>query len=140
MTDMAMAHEGTAGHDMSKMAAAPAATTTAATNPGMQMHPESERGNPLVDGQAMRPLARLDDPGVGLRDNGRKVLTYSHLRSLFDDPDGRDPSRTIELHLTGHMEKFAWSFDGVKFASAHPLELTYGERVPAVSTSTLHTR
>jgi CopA family copper-resistance protein len=95
-------------------------------------HPDSERGNPLVDMQADAPTSKLDDPGIGLRDNGRRVLTYADLRSVFDDPDGREPSRTIELHLTGHMERFAWSFDGIKFSSAEPLRLTYGERVRIV--------
>ena len=98
----------------------------------MQMHPESEEDNPLVDNQAMSPMSRLDDPGVGLRGNGRRVLTYSDLRSLFEDPDGRDPSRTIELHLTGHMERFVWSFDGLKFSSAEPVRLNYGERMRIV--------
>jgi CopA family copper-resistance protein len=108
-----------AGHDMSAMR-------------GVQAHPASENGNPLVDMQAMDPRPRLDDPGVGLRGNGRRVLTYSDLRSAFEDPDGREPSRTIELHLTGHMEKFAWSFDGIKFSEAEPIRLTYGERVRLV--------
>ena len=108
-----------AGHDMS-----------AAT--GGQAHPNSERGNPLVDMQATDPRSRLNDPGVGLRENGRRVLTYADLRSLFDDPDGREPGRTIELHLTGHMEKFAWSFDGIKFSDAEPVRLKYGERLRVV--------
>ena len=47
-------------------------------------------------------------------------------------PDGRDPGRTIELHLTGHMERFAWSFNGVKFSDAAPLRLVYGERLRIV--------
>jgi CopA family copper-resistance protein len=98
----------------------------------MQMHPASERNNPLVDNQAMTPSTRLDDPGVGLRNNGRRVLTYADLRSVFPDPDGRDPGRAIELHLTGHMELFAWSFNGVRFSSAEPLALNYGERVQVV--------
>jgi CopA family copper-resistance protein len=97
----------------------------------MQTHPESEN-NPLVDMQAISPVARLDDPGPGLRGNGRHVLTYSQLRSAFDDPDGREPSRTIELHLTGHMEKFVWHFNGVKFSDAEPVRLKYGERVRIV--------
>jgi CopA family copper-resistance protein len=109
-----------AGHDMSSMSG-PA-----------QTHPESEDGNPLVDMQAMHPMARLDDPGVGLRGNGRRVLTYADLRSVFDDPDGRQPGRTIELHLTGHMEKFAWSFDGIKFSDAPPVRFKYGERLRIV--------
>jgi len=98
----------------------------------MQAHPASEEGNPLVDMQTMMPAARLDDPGIGLRGNGRRVLTYADLRSLFDDPDGREPDRTIELHLTGHMERFAWSFDGLKFSDAEPVRLTYGERLRIV--------
>ncbi|MBI6658256.1 copper resistance system multicopper oxidase [Pseudomonas carnis] len=98
----------------------------------MQKHPASEQNSPLVDMQAMSPVPKLDDPGIGLRNNGRRVLTYADLRSTFEDPDGRAPSRTVELHLTGHMEKFAWSFNGVKFSDAEPLQLTYGERVRVV--------
>jgi CopA family copper-resistance protein len=124
MDDMgmgAMDHGSMAGMDHSNM-----------TMPGMQSHPDSENHNPLVDMQAMSTFPMLDDPGLGLRNNGRRVLTYSDLRSTFDDPDGRDPGRTIELHLTGHMEKFSWSFNGVKFSDAEPLRLKYGERVRVV--------
>ncbi len=95
-------------------------------------HPPGERGNPLVDMQSAASSPRLDDPGIGLRDNGRRVLAYADLHSLFDDPDGREPGREIELHLTGHMEKFAWNFDGVPFAGAEPLRLNYGERMRIV--------
>jgi CopA family copper-resistance protein len=120
-----------AGHNLPTTA--PQNTHAGHDMPGiMQSHPFSEKGNPLVDSQAMAPTARLDDPGVGLRDNGRKVLTYKDLRSLFEDPDGREPERTFELHLTGHMEKFAWSFDGTKFSNADPIVLDYGERVRIV--------
>ncbi len=116
-----------AGHAM------PAATVAGVLPAaGMQAHPESEQGNPLVDMQTMSPSTRFDDPGIGLRGNGRRVLTYGDLRSAYPDPDGREPTRTIELHLTGHMERFAWSFNGVKFSSAEPIRLTYGERVRIV--------
>jgi len=98
----------------------------------MQTHPASEDGNPLVDMQTMMPAPKLDDPGMCLRDNGRRVLTYADLKSTFPDPDGREPTRTLELHLTGHMERFAWSFDGMKFSDAEPIRLTYGERVRIV--------
>ncbi|WP_130887503.1 copper resistance system multicopper oxidase [Pseudomonas sp. Sample_21] len=98
----------------------------------MQAHPDSENNNPLVDMQAMITAPKLDDPGLGLRNNGRRVLTYADLRSAFEDPDGRDPGRTIELHLTGHMEKFAWSLNGIKFSDAEPLRLKYGERIRLV--------
>lgn len=118
-----MDHSQMAGMDHSNMAG------MAGMAGNMQAHPASETNNPLVDMQTMTPTHKLDDPGIGLRDNGRRVLTYSDLRSTFLDPDGREPSRTIELHLTGHMEKFSWSFDGIKSSDAEPLRLKYGERV-----------
>jgi CopA family copper-resistance protein len=123
-----------AGHAMPQQPAKPDPHAGHVMSPGggMQEHPASEKGNPLVDMQTMAPASRLDDPGIGLRDNGRRVLTYADLRSLFDDPDGRAPGRTIELHLTGHMERFAWSFNGIKFSDAEPLRLTYGERLRIV--------
>ena len=117
---------GKSGHDMSSMPGMDMG------DGGMQQHPASETGNPLVDMQAMAPVPKLDDPGIGLRDNGRKVLSYAMLKSAFADPDGRDPGRDIELHLTGHMEKFAWSFDGKKFSDVEPLRLNYGERMRIV--------
>ena len=98
----------------------------------MSSHPASEAGNPLVDMQTMMPSAKLDDPGIGLRDNGRRVLTYADLRSRFADPDGREPGRTVELHLTGHMERYSWSINGVEFANAEPLRFKYGERLRIV--------
>jgi CopA family copper-resistance protein len=112
---------GHAGHDLSAMAQG-----------AVQAHAASESDNPLIDMQTMAPVPRLDDPGIGLRDNGRRVLTYADLHSLFPDPDGREPGRTIELHLTGHMMRFAWSFDGTKFSAADPIELRYGERLRIV--------
>ena len=95
----------------------------------MQAHPPSETGNPFVDMQTMSPTPRLDDPGIGLRDNGRRVLRYADLHSLRMPDDDREPSREIELHLTGHMERFVWGFDGIKFSEAEPVRLKYGERV-----------
>jgi CopA family copper-resistance protein len=97
-----------------------------------QLHSPSERGNPLLDMQTQSPMPRLEDPGIGLRDNGRRVLTYADLHSVFADPDGREPERTLELHLTGHMMRFAWSFDGTKFSAADPIKLRYGERLRIV--------
>ena len=147
MAGGAMAAMDHSGHDMSSIAGSATAGGSMAGMDhgpggsmagmdhgagGMQEHPASETGNPLVDMQTMAPAPRLDDPGLGLRDNGRRVLTYADLRSTFSDPDGREPGRTVELHLTGHMERFAWSFNGVKFADAEPLRLNYGERLRIV--------
>ena len=128
-----MGTKGMEGGCGASMGQAPGAHAGHGSTSGtMQSHPASEEGNPLVDMQTMAPAPRLDDPGIGLRDNGRKVLTYAAMRSLFDDPDGREPSREIELHLTGHMEKFAWSFNGQKFSDAEPVRLNYGERMRIV--------
>ncbi len=78
------------------------------------------------------PRGNLDDPGIGLRNNGRRVLTYADLRSIGGDPDPREPGREIELHLTGNMERYMWSFDGQKFSDARPLHLRQGERLRIV--------
>ena len=127
---MPAGHDAHAGHGDHGGHAAHGAH--AAHGGGMLRHPASESRNPLVDMQTMTPTHRLDDPGIGLRDNGRRVLTYGDLRSVAEDEDGRDPGRDVELHLTGHMEKFAWSFDGIPFAGAEPLRLNYGERMRIV--------
>lgn len=91
-------------------------------------HPASEHG-PRVDMRSHTPGRRLDDPGPGLRGNGRRVLTYADLRSLAPTADPRDPGREIEFHLTGNMRRFLWSIDGIPFAGSEPVRLRYGERV-----------
>lgn len=78
---------------------------------------------------ARMPTDRLADPGDGLRDNGRRVLTYADLRALHPVADTRPPSREITLHLTGNMERYIWGFDGKKFSEAEPIPLRLGERV-----------
>ncbi len=128
-----MSHGGAAGGGMASMDhAAMGHDMSGGGMPGMQPHPAGESGNPLVDMQTMMPKPRLEDPGIGLRDNGRTVLNYAMLRTLGGDPDGGDPTREVELHLTGHMERFSWSFDGKRFADAEPLRFNYGERLRIV--------
>lgn len=116
-------HAGHEGHDMGppSYAVLPAGIHHAPTEFGVS-----------VDMRVATPSARLDVPGVGLRDNGRRVLTYADLASRFPDPDGREPGRTIELHLTGNMERYLWSFNGVGFMEAEPLRFNYGERLRIV--------
>jgi len=91
-------------------------------------HPASEFG-PHVDMRVEQPANGLSDPGIGLRNNGRHVLTYADLSNLYPTLDQRDPEREIELHLTGNMSRYMWSINGIKFADAEPLALRYGERV-----------
>jgi FtsP/CotA-like multicopper oxidase with cupredoxin domain len=77
----------------------------------------------------MEVTERLNDPGIGLHQAGRKVLTYADLRARYEGTDGRPPTREIELHLTGNMTRFIWGFDGEKFSEAEPIVLRLGERI-----------
>jgi CopA family copper-resistance protein len=78
------------------------------------------------------PRTNLDDPGIGLRNNGRDVLTYADLHTIDGQIDPREPGREIELHMTGNMERYMWSFDGQKFNDAKPVHFRYGERLRVV--------
>lgn len=80
-------------------------------------HARTEYG-PSVDMRVDMPRTNLDDPGVGLRDNDRRVLTYADIRTIGGPLDPRQPGREIELHLTGNMERYSWSFDGLEFGQS----------------------
>ncbi len=97
-----------------------------------QVHHARSEYSASVDMHVAMPRTNLDDPGVGLRQNGRRVLTYADLRSLDGPLDLREPEREIELHLTGNMQRFMWSFDGQKLSEAKPLHFKYGERLRIV--------
>ena len=74
--------------------------------------------------------ARLDEPGIGLGGDGRRVLVYTDLKSLYPYPDQRKPERELEIHLTGNMQRFMWSLDGKKYSDAkEPIHFRYGERL-----------
>lgn len=94
-------------------------------------HARTEYG-PSVDMRVDMPRTNLDDPGVGLRDNGRRVLTYADIRTIGGPLDPRQPGREIELHLTGNMERYSWSFDGLEFGQSTPVHMRYGERLRVV--------
>ncbi len=94
-------------------------------------HAQAEYG-PGVDMRVDYPRLNIDDPGPGLRNNGRHVLTYADLKSSFSLPDSRPPSREIELHLTGNMERFIWSIDGLKLNEAKPIHFPKGERIRVI--------
>lgn len=84
-------------------------------------------------GNSMTPMSlrsRLDDPGSGLDPSVRRVLVYADLESLEPGSDRREPTREIELHLTGNMDRYMWSFDGKKYSEAKtPIHFEYGERL-----------
>ncbi|MGG1355239.1 copper resistance system multicopper oxidase [Psychrobacter pacificensis] len=77
------------------------------------------------------PRMNLDDPGINLRNIDRKVLNYSQLRSVGDEimAEQRKPTREIEIHLTGNMERYIWALDGIMFKDAPPVNIKPGERV-----------
>jgi len=117
MSDPAMAgmDHSAMGHDMGSMDATKPRVNVAR---GVQ-----------VDMMATGPKVRLNDPGVGLRNNGRRVLTYADLRNYYPTIDKRPPTREIELHMTGNMSRYMWSFNGVKHNDSKPIGLKFGERV-----------
>jgi CopA family copper-resistance protein len=72
---------------------------------------------------------QLDDPGVGLGDDGWRVLTYGQLRCLETPADRRPPTRQFDLHLTGNMHRYVWGFDGKKWSESDLIRFQYGERL-----------
>jgi len=61
--------------------------------------------------------------------NGGKFLSYADLKAQDPLYEDREPTREIELRLTGNMERYTWSINGVKYEDADPIRLKYGERV-----------
>ena len=119
MADMGMDH-GPGNHDMA----------------GMKMRdtsllPPDVAIGPGIDMVSMNPVDRMGDPGIGLDDVDHRVLTYKQLKSLTPRVTVRTPTRLLELHLTGNMERYMWSFDGRKYAAVtdNPIRFAYDERV-----------
>ncbi|HHQ42166.1 MAG TPA: copper resistance protein CopA, partial [Chromatiales bacterium] len=115
------------GHGAMAMGGAPAGWVLAGRK---VQHPPGGHG----PGAAMvtdNPQYRMDEPGVGLASTpGHRVLVYDDLRALAPWPDRRPPQREIELHLTGNMERYMWSFDGKKFTEVTgPIHFRHGERL-----------
>ncbi|MDO8412167.1 MAG: copper resistance system multicopper oxidase [Gallionellaceae bacterium] len=94
-------------------------------------HAKSEYG-PSVDMRVDTPRTNLDDPGIGLRNNGRKVLTYADLHSLPGIMSVREAEQDIELHLTGNMERYTWSLDGLEFGKSTPVHFPAGKRIRVI--------
>ncbi|MBU2980099.1 copper resistance system multicopper oxidase [Alteromonas sp. C1M14] len=79
---------------------------------------------------AHNPRPRMDEPGLGLANSQRRVLVYQDLIGATPWPDERPPQRHLELHLTGNMQRYMWSFDGKKFSEVdEPIHFEYGERL-----------
>jgi len=122
MADMGMSHGGmdhaAMGHD------APAAVPVdhAAMGHGAMNHGKMADAKPdsfYAPGSGLEPVAA----------NGGKVLSYNDLRAANPLYEDREATREIELRLTGNMERYMWSINGVKYGDAEPVRLKYGERV-----------
>lgn len=144
MTDMGMDMSG--GKSAKKIESKP----SMANMPGMENMPGINMGGlrgpslpgspPVMHGPdkhgpgnssvAMMERNRLDDPGSGFDETDGKVLVYTDLQSLTPQQDQREPQREIELHVTGNMGRYMWSFDGKKYSEAKtPISFRYGERL-----------
>jgi FtsP/CotA-like multicopper oxidase with cupredoxin domain len=119
MKDMGMDMSGM-DHDADEMDMSmrdPANAPQVALGPGVQMI------SPM-------PADRTGDVWPGLENAGHRVLVYRDLAALERNPDVRTPSRELELHLTGNMERFMWSFDGETFSEVTaPIPFRHNERV-----------
>ena len=122
MGDMGMDH-GAMGHGM--------------TAPGEPMRHSMRdmksaptvKDTPAVQSISPMPVDRTGEPGQGLEDVA-DALTYRDLVALDRNPDTRVPSRQMQIHLTGNMERYMWAFDGVKMNEVTaPIPFTLGERV-----------
>ncbi|WP_412062237.1 copper resistance system multicopper oxidase [Rubrivirga sp. IMCC45206] len=115
------------GHDM----AAPGIDTSGLRAPGSLPEPTMHGPDDHGIANAMAPMqtqSRLHEPGVGLGDDGRRVLVYTDLRALHPEPR-RAPDREIELHLTGNMERYMWGINGKTYAEEPLIPMVYGERL-----------
>jgi L-ascorbate oxidase len=124
MADMGMSHGEHAGMDHSAMghgtaAAAESKMDHAAMGHAPSANDTSIRADWYAAGSGLEPAAV----------NGGKVLSYGDLRARTPLYEHRAPTREVEIRLTGNMERYMWSLNGVKYGDAEPVRLVYGERV-----------
>ena len=134
MTEMGHGGMDHSGGDHSNMGHAP--STGGMDHGSMKMRdtsslPPNVAVGPGIDMVSANPADRMGDPGLGLDNVGHKVLTYRDLTALEPNDDPRKPSRHMQIHLTGNMERYMWSFDGRKFNAVadQPIRFAYNERV-----------
>ncbi|MBY0619498.1 copper resistance system multicopper oxidase [Sphingomonas ursincola] len=103
---------------------------------GMKMRdttllPPDVKVGPGIDMVSMAPVDKMGDPGLGLRDVPHRVLNYRMLAAAEPNPEAREPTRLLELHLTGNMERYMWSFDGRMYSAVSdvPIRFAWNERV-----------
>ena len=126
MRDMGMDHSAMPGMEGMEMDHSGMSMLDPRNAPQVKLGPGVQMISPM-------PADRTGDPGQGLDDVGHKVLRLKDLVSLDPNPDPRPPSRELEIHLTGNMERFMWAFDGVSYSHLKdPIPFHYNERVRVV--------
>ena len=132
MADMGMNH-GDGGHGGGHDHGGGKSSTSMDGMPmrDISLLPPDVKVGPGIDMVSMAPTDKMGEPGIGLRDVPHRVLTYRDLSALVPNADTREPSRLLELHLTGNMERYMWSFDGRMFnaVSDVPIRFAWNERV-----------
>ncbi|TDX25478.1 CopA family copper-resistance protein [Modicisalibacter xianhensis] len=126
MAGMDHGAHGTAHAPMAEMNHTPADQTTSAAH-----------GSGLLAAGVAQPGSRYDQAGIGIDPAERRVLVYGDLKARTPWPDRRPPGRELELHLTGNMERYMWSFDGKKFSEVDgPIHFAHGERLRLIFVNT----
>ena len=125
-----MDHSKMAGMDHSKMAGMDHSQMAGMDHSKMTgLQADAAQGGMLMAGAAQQG-ARYDQAGIGLDQSLRRVLVYQDLKAYSPWPDRRGPMREMELHLTGNMERYMWSFDGKKFSEVNgPIHFHKDERL-----------
>ena len=128
MSDMDMSGSGSMSHDMSNMDMGDSNSNMPDLQGVMHSADTHGAGN---SGVAMMAKSRLDEPGIGLENTkNHRVLVYNDLLSLTPNKKQRPPEREMELHLTGNMERYMWSFNGEKYSQTEePIVFFDGERL-----------
>jgi FtsP/CotA-like multicopper oxidase with cupredoxin domain len=129
-------HSKMAGMSQGNMSGMDHSAMAGMDNSSMNMDMRDPKNAPQVKMgpgvQTIAPMAkdRLGEPGLGLENADHKVLVYTDLVALRPNTDLRTPTRSMEIHLTGNMERFMWSFDGEKFSElTKPIAFRTNERV-----------
>jgi CopA family copper-resistance protein len=90
--------------------------------------PEKKKSNVAM--VVMNPKYRLDEPGIGLGEDGWRVLTYDNLVSIEEQPYAATVDREMTINITANMERYMFSFDGRKFTEhPGPYLFRYNERL-----------
>ncbi len=75
-----------------------------------------DKSNTNVAMVISNPQDRLAEPGIGLGNDGWKVLTYKDLKSAAPQPYKAEIDREMTINITANMERYMFSFDGKKFS------------------------